>query len=110
MQYEFAPLSLWFVGNQLEWPLSTALISRFFLQLRGAIDEDEEVTLPGPTNASGLNHGKVQHSATEAKLLPTQGHTQYNTTQGVVYANDSPLQLQELRRMKTGRTRRVSRV
>ncbi|KAG8828952.1 hypothetical protein FRC18_009705 [Serendipita sp. 400] len=41
--FAFGPVSLWSFGNVLDFPLTSALISRFFLQLRGAIQEQEEV-------------------------------------------------------------------
>ncbi|KAG8865007.1 hypothetical protein FRC20_009993 [Serendipita sp. 405] len=51
--YEFADPSLWFIANQMDFPISTALITRFFLQLRGAIDtEDETVILRTSATAS----------------------------------------------------------
>ncbi|CCA70251.1 hypothetical protein PIIN_04190 [Serendipita indica DSM 11827] len=110
--YEFAPLSLWFVGNQLEWPLSTALISRFFLQLRGAIDEEQAMFLPGPDTAGSLGfvRGKHQHSSPGVDSVPARAYPTFNPNQREVYIDESPLPLQELRRMRIGNTQHLAKV
>ncbi|KAG8752170.1 hypothetical protein FRC14_007276 [Serendipita sp. 396] len=50
--YEFADPSLWFIANQMDFPISTALITRFFLQLRGAIDTEDETVILRTSAAS----------------------------------------------------------
>ncbi|KAG8838386.1 hypothetical protein FRB91_007645 [Serendipita sp. 411] len=73
--YEFADPSLWFIANQMDFPISTALITRFFLQLRGAIDtEDETVILRTSAASHSRRPGPFELSkatATGSVIRPT---------------------------------------
>lgn len=90
--YLFAPVSLWSLSNQLDFPLSTALISRFFLQLRGAVDtDDEDVTL--------APHTSVRSNPQHINLRPA-----VHVDNGRV---NSPVPLRELRRFKSTRISRI---
>lgn len=86
--YQFGPVSLWQIANQADFSLSTALISRFFLQLRGAIDSDDEDMTLAPRISARSNSQHVQI------------HSTVRVDNGRI---DSPLPLQELRRFKPTR-------
>lgn len=90
--YKFAPRSLWFIANQVDFALSTALISRFFLQLRCAMTtfhpfQDDTVSMV-PTYRDTFRPGAVVSFS-----LPIQSPP----------ADHQFTQLQELRRLRASR-------
>ncbi|KIM31623.1 hypothetical protein M408DRAFT_20857 [Serendipita vermifera MAFF 305830] len=91
--YEFGPGSLWFIANQMDFALSTTLISRFFLQLRSAMDTVRDDTLVMPLSNRGL------HKATRSVSfsLPIQSAPE------VVSTDEQYMHIQELRRLKAPR-------
>lgn len=86
--YKFAPSSLWFISNQLDFALSTALISRFFLQLRSAMTTFHDDTLVMPRA-----HNTFKAGAVTSFNLPIQSPP----------LDDQPMQLQELRSFRASR-------
>lgn len=91
--YEFGPGSLWFIANQMDFALSTTLISRFFLQLRSAMDTVRDDTLVMPLSNRGL------HKATRSVSfsLPIQSAPE------VIPTDEQYMHIQELRRLKAPR-------
>ncbi|PVF95288.1 hypothetical protein CPB86DRAFT_595795 [Serendipita vermifera] len=123
--YGFGPTSLWFIANQMDFPIAAALISRFFIQLRGAAMEDD-VAMHGTNHHFEMSHQQVNSQSHfqssrvgigSVVRFTQQAEHEYHPTD-ILYLDNSDkvlrhdypaydagntVRLQELRRMRTTR-------
>ncbi|CCA67350.1 hypothetical protein PIIN_01179 [Serendipita indica DSM 11827] len=92
--FAFADPSLWHVANQMDFPLSSALASRFYLQLKSAIQPELEAISDFPTTSPHFSSPRAQGT------FATTG-SQFQTEHSESIPTSMPLQ--ELRKIRAPR-------
>lgn len=92
--FAFADPSLWHVANQMDFPLSSALASRFYLQLKSAIQPELEAISDFPTTSPHFSSPRAQGT------FATTG-SQFQTEHSESIPASMPLQ--ELRKLRAPR-------
>lgn len=101
--YLFAPASLWFLANQMDFPISTALISRFFIQLRGAVPGASPVlesTIPAVSSRTAIGSRNRPKSP---QLITSYGPMSFPTIQDYTSPEETLVPLQQLRKFRPSR-------